>query len=180
MVHYAKDLSEWGRCAMINFQVCSFSELSVQQLYEILLLRSQVFVEEQQCTLPDVDGEDPVAMHLLGKEAGQLVAYLRVFLPNNTQNKIVFGRVVTAAVARQKGYGKALMQALLDYCAAHYSGVTIKCSAQQYLQKFYEGFGFVAYGDFYEEAGIVHVAMELKPRQSQTSAKTQYIGPAKA
>ncbi len=85
---------------------------------------------------------------------------MRVFLPDASQKKIVFGRVVTAPAARQKGYGKALMQALLDYCAVHYPGVTIKCSAQQYLQKFYEGFGFVAYGDLYEEAGIVHIAME--------------------
>ncbi len=147
---------------MIHFQVCAFSELSAQQLYEILLLRSQVFVEEQRCTLPDVDGADPEAMHLLGKEAGKLVAYLRIFLPNGSQNKIVFGRVVTAPDARQKGYGKALMQALLDYCAAHYPGVTIKCSAQQYLQKFYEGLGFVAYGELYEEAGIIHIAMERR------------------
>ena len=147
---------------MIDFQIYSFAELSTPQLYDILLLRSRVFVEEQNCTLPDVDGEDPKAIHFLGKEAEQLAAYMRVFLPNGSQNKIVFGRVVTAPFARQKGYGKALIQAFLDYCAAHYPGVMIKCSAQQYLQKFYEGFGFVAYGDPYDEAGIMHISMERR------------------
>ena len=147
---------------MIDFQIYSFSELSAPHLYEILLLRSQVFVEEQNCTLPDVDGADPEAVHFLGKEAGKLAAYMRVFLPSRSQNKLIFGRVVTAPFARRKGYGKTLMQALLDYGEAHYPGVIIKCSAQQYLQKFYEGFGFVAYGDPYDEAGILHIAMERR------------------
>jgi ElaA protein len=147
---------------MDPFCQLSFNALTSAQLYDILALRSQVFVEEQRCTLPDIDGRDPAAQHLLGYDHGQLVAYLRFFPPTPSESRLVFGRVATAHGARGKGYGKQLMTALLAICDQQYPGVTVKCSAQHYLLAFYEGFGFKAYGEIYEEAGILHVAMERK------------------
>ncbi len=145
---------------MIHFDWYQFSELNVHQLYAVLLLRSDVFVVEQNCVYLDPDGKDIFALHLLGMEKGSLAAYIRLFPPTDIQNYIVFGRVVTARSARTKGYGKKLMQELMNYCDTHFPGISIKCSAQFYLKKFYEGFGLVAHGDTYLEDGIPHIAME--------------------
>lgn len=144
---------------MINFTWRQFSELSNIELYTLLSLRSKVFVVEQHCFYHDQDGKDLNALHLMGMEDGQLVAYLRLFLPTETEKHIVFGRVLTATPVRSKGYGKKLIQELIGYCDMYYPNRTIKCSAQHYLTKFYESFGFVAYGDVYDDAGIPHISM---------------------
>lgn len=144
---------------MINFKWYSFSELTTQQLYELLVLRSDVFVVEQNCAYSDVDGKDQLALHLLGMEQNVLVSYLRLFPPTDVENNIIFGRLVTKKSARAKGHGKKLMQELLNYCNTNYPGIGIKCSAQNYLIGFYKGFGFIQYGELYEEDGIPHIEM---------------------
>jgi ElaA protein len=144
---------------MINFNWYTFSELTAEQLYDILQLRSSIFVVEQRCNYLDADGKDQSALHLLGKEKDALVAYLRLFPPRESQSDIVFGRVLTALSARAKGYGKKLLEEMLRFCHNHFPDSSIKCSAQYYLKKFYEGFGFIAYGEIYEEANIPHIAM---------------------
>jgi ElaA protein len=145
---------------MITFRWYPFPELTVEQLYAALSLRAEVFVVEQKCPYLDPDGKDFAALHLLGMKDNKLVAYIRLFPPTDVQNNIIFGRVVTANFARNKGYGKQLMQEMLRYCAQHYPQITIACSAQLYLKKFYEDFGFKIYGDVYEEDGIPHIAMK--------------------
>lgn len=145
---------------MIHFKWYKFSELTVEQLYSVLSLRADIFVVEQHCHYLDPDGKDLFAIHLLGMDNDSLAAYIRLFPPSDIQNYIVFGRVVTARTARNKGYGKKLMQELVNYCDINFPGITIKCSAQHYLKKFYESFGFKAYGDIYDEDGIPHIAME--------------------
>ncbi len=145
---------------MIHFNWYQFSDLTVEQLYAVLMLRCDIFVVEQHCPYLDPDGKDSYAYHLLGIEDGVLAAYIRLFAPTEIENYVVFGRVVTARTARGKGYGKQLLQELLRYCEYHFPGVAIQCSAQFYLKKFYESFGFVAYGDVYEEDGIPHIGMQ--------------------
>ena len=149
---------------MINFNWYKFSELTVEKLYAVLALRSDIFVVEQHCPYLDPDGKDIFALHLLGMEKDSLVAYIRLFPPTDIENYIVFGRVVTARSARKRGYGKKLIQELLTYCDANFPETIIKCSAQYYLKQFYEGFGFKAYGDIYEEDGIPHIAMQKRFR----------------
>lgn len=146
---------------MITFSWYPFQQLSVDQLYAILMLRATVFVVEQNCVYLDPDGKDKEALHLLGVDNNELVAYIRLFPPKHSENSLIFGRVVTASHTRKNGYGKKLMQALLSYCEQHFPGINIKCSAQHYLIKFYESFGFVAEGDVYDEDGIPHIAMQL-------------------
>ena len=148
---------------MISFNWYHYSKLSTQQLYAILALRSAVFVVEQACAYPDIDGQDHNALHLLGMENDALVTYLRLFPPTNVEHMIVFGRVVTVKSARTKGYAKQLMQALLSYSDTYFPGIEIKCSAQHYLTRFYEGFGFRTYGMVYEEDGIPHIEMRRVP-----------------
>lgn len=145
---------------MISFKWYTFYQLSVEQLYAVLSLRSDIFVVEQNCIYLDADGKDIFAVHLLGQEKDLLVAYLRLFPPTDVENFIRFGRVLTARSSRTKGYGKMLMNELLSYCHKNYPGISIQCSAQHYLKKFYESFGFKAYGDVYEEDGIPHIAMK--------------------
>lgn len=147
---------------MLKFSWHQFNELSTEQLYKVLALRSDIFVVEQNCIYLDPDGKDLYALHLLGIENQQLVAYIRLFLPTDVENYIVFGRVVTARSARSKGYGKLLMQEMVKYCDINYPNTLIKCSAQHYLLEFYESFGFKSYGEIYQEDDIPHIAMERK------------------
>lgn len=93
-------------------------------------------------------------------EKDSLVAYLRLLPPTDIQHYLVFGRVVTARSARTKGYGKKLIEELLAYCDVNFPNITIKCSAQYYLKKFYEGFGFKINGEVYDEDGIPHIGMQ--------------------
>lgn len=145
---------------MITFKWLTFSELSTYQLYDILALRADVFVVEQNIAYTDPDGKDLLAHHLLGIEDNKLVAYLRLFPPTEINNYIKFGRVLTSQSVRTKGYGKKLIQELIDYCNKQFTGIPIKCSAQQYLLKFYQSFGFDAQGESYIEEGIPHIAMQ--------------------
>jgi ElaA protein len=151
---------------MATFNWYTFSELTVDQLYAVLALRSTIFVLEQRCVYLDPDGKDKRALHLLGMEHDSLVAYIRLFPPNDDKEAVVFGRVVTAKSARKKGHGKKLLQELLHYCETHFPQFPIHCSAQYYLKKFYEDFGFEACGKIYEEEGIPHIAMKKKSKQS--------------
>lgn len=144
---------------MINFQWYKFSELTVELLYSILALRADVFIVEHNRVCLDPDGKDISALHLLGIEKGTVAAYIRILPPSDIQNYISFGRVVTAKSARRKGYGKLLMRELLDYCNANFPSISIECSAQHYLQKFYEGFGFKANGNVYTIDNIPHISM---------------------
>jgi len=145
---------------MIDFKWIPFSGLTSKQVYEILSLRSQVFVVEQNCVYLDPDGKDFDTLHLLGYDDGLLATYMRLFLPTESNQFIVFGRIVTAPTERMKGYGKRLMQEMLAYCDKHYPDVIIKCSAQYYLKQFYESFEFKTCSDIYDEDGIPHIAMQ--------------------
>src|SRR5687768_7590147 len=114
---------------MVKFQWVQFAELTVEQLYNVLMMRSDVFVVQQNCVYQDLDGKDIFAKHLLGLENHSLVAYLRLFPPTDTEKFVKFGRVLTARAARNKGYGKKLIAELLAYCHKNYPGLSIKCSA---------------------------------------------------
>ena len=126
----------------MDFKWYKFQELSATLLYEILQLRAKIFVVEQQCIFLDLDDKDQNAIHLLGYQDNKLITYLRLFPPTEDDNTVVFGRVITALHARGSGHGKALMTELLNYVNKNYPNCTIRCSAQAYLEKFYQGFGF--------------------------------------
>lgn len=155
-INYEKKTKESN---MLKLNWYPFSKLTTRQLYDILALRSDVFVVEQKCSYLDPDGKDIDALHLLGMQEDLLVAYIRLFPPTLQQNFILFGRVVTAKSVRGKKYGKSLIRELLAYCEKHFPAISIKCSAQYHLKKFYEEFGFRTEGEVYEEASIPHIDM---------------------
>lgn len=144
---------------MLHIQIKPFSELNTQELYDLLQLRSEVFVVEQNCVYQDLDGKDQKALHVLGYKNDALVAYTRVFKPGAYFEHASIGRVVVARTERQHQYGYDIMKASIDAVKFHYHKKVIKISAQCYLKKFYSNLGFKPIGEEYMEDGIPHIAM---------------------
>lgn len=137
----------------------AWHELTPDVLYAFLRLRSAVFVVEQDCVFPDMDGRDPQCEHLCGWSDGELVAYLRLVPPGVRTPEVSLGRVVTAPSVRGRGLGRAVMQEGLRRCAQRHPGQPITVSAQAHLENFYESLGFRTVGAPYDEDGILHVDM---------------------
>ena len=139
--------------------VKTFEELSTHELYDILQLRSEVFVVEQDCVYQDLDGKDTKALHIIGKKEGKIVAYTRCFKPGIYFEEASIGRVVVDSEERKYRYGSDVMKASVKAIKNHYDTETIKLSAQTYLKKFYNSHGFIEIGEEYLEDSIPHIAM---------------------
>lgn len=139
----------------------SFSELTTDELYALLRLRNEVFIVEQNCPFPDVDGKDQHCHHLLGLDTqkGALLAYTRLVPPGVAYAYSSIGRVVTSVEARGLGAGQELMQRSIVEITRLYGPCTIQIGAQKYLHNFYESFGFLQSGEGYLEDGIEHIPM---------------------
>ena len=144
---------------MIDVKTKTFKELTTQELYDILQLRSEVFVVEQDCVYQDLDGKDQKALHVIGYKENKIVAYTRIFNPGFYFEEASIGRVVVAENQRQHKYGYDIMRASIDAVKEHYNETTIKISAQCYLKKFYTNLGFNEIDEEYLEDGIPHIAM---------------------
>jgi ElaA protein len=144
------------RCAAV-------ADLDPVTLYAILRLRTDVFVVEQQCPYPELDGRDlePGARQVWIEQDGAIVATLRLLRDANGEARI--GRVATAPAARGTGLAAALVRHALELAAADGAGDVV-LDAQSYLADWYARFGFVRDGDEYLEDGIAHVPMRLAPR----------------
>ena len=143
----------------MEIEVKNFEELSTKELYELLQLRSEVFVVEQDCVYQDIDGKDERALHVLGWEDGILVAYARCFQSGDYFDDAAIGRILVRENYRKLGYGHEITKASIEAIKINYKADTIKISAQIYLVIFYESHGFKAIGDRYMEDGIPHIAM---------------------
>lgn len=148
---------------LLHFNCLPFAKLSLQELYDSMALRQEVFVVEQDCPYLDADGKDAAGQHLLGyDDRGQLIAYARLLPPGiSYPGYASIGRVVTSPGARRTGAGKQLMRESIDWCGRLYRETPIKISAQVYLLRFYESFGFQKVGEEYLEDDIPHVGMVL-------------------
>ncbi|MGB2273951.1 MAG: GNAT family N-acetyltransferase [Flavicella sp.] len=143
----------------IDFTIKRYSELTRDELYELMKLRSEVFVVEQNSVYLDVDGKDDKALHVLGVKNGKLVAYSRLFNAGVYFDEASIGRVVVAKKERKNDYGHALFEFSIQSVIQYFKTETIKISAQAYLEKFYSSHGFIAEGEGYLEDGIPHIAM---------------------
>lgn len=137
----------------------TFNQLTTEELYQILRLRSEVFVVEQDCVYQDVDNKDQKALHIIGTKNGEIVAYTRIFKPGDYFNNVSIGRVVVSQDQRKYGLGKRIMQASLAAIDQRFPNQTIEISAQSYLLKFYTELGFKVTGEEYFEDGIPHRRM---------------------
>ena len=138
----------------------SFTELTSDELYELLKLRSEVFVVEQKCIFLDMDNNDQKAFHTLGYLEDELVATTRLFDKDIMyQGYQSIGRVVNSPRHRGSGIGKALMQYSIKECERLFGKGPIKIGAQLYLKKFYNEQGFEQSGAVYLEDEIDHIPM---------------------
>lgn len=144
---------------MLKIEVKTFEALTKQELYDLLQLRSEVFVVEQDCVYQDVDGKDQKALHVLGYKETKLVAYTRLFKPGDYFKESSIGRVVVAKNERHFKYGYDIMTSSIDAIKLHYNETLIKISAQLYLKSFYNNLGFKEIGEAYLEDDIPHIAM---------------------
>jgi len=136
-----------------------FAALTVDELYAILTLRQEVFVVEQACAYLDCDGHDAGSLHLWTTDGPNVVAYTRVLPPGEKFAEASLGRVITSKSARKTGAGRAIVARAIDAISRRYGAVPIRISAQRYLRRFYEDFGFRQVGDEYSEDGIPHIEM---------------------
>ena len=139
--------------------VKKFSELSIEELYQILRLRSEVFVVEQDCVYQDLDNKDQISVHIFIKEKNEIVAYTRIFKSGDYYKNPSIGRVVVSKKNRGKELGKKIMISSIDYIQENIKGDKIELSAQKYLDKFYKDLGFYKIGEDYLEDGIPHQRM---------------------
>lgn len=144
---------------MLEIRIKSFNELTLNELYALLNLRSEIFVVEQDCVYQDIDFKDQKAWHVLDYKQDLLVAYTRIFGPNDYFELASIGRVLVRKEERHLKYGYDIMQKSISFIEERYGAVEIKISAQTYLKRFYESFGFVQMGEGYLEDGIPHIAM---------------------
>jgi len=149
-----------------TWQVKHFSQLSLEQLYELLKLRIDIFVVEQTCYYPDLDSDKGQldrhqdTLHLLGYQDNTLVTYLRILAKDQSyKNYISIGRVATAKQARGKGLGHELLKKALNLCEQHFPKQNIKISAQEHLIGYYQQHGSKQVSPMYLEDNIPHVAM---------------------
>ena len=146
----------------IKWHCKKFRELTVTELYEILKLRSEVFVVEQKCVYLDADDKDALSHHLFITQNGCITAYARLLPPHLSFTEASIGRVLTNPLNRRKGLGILLMQQAIDKTLHLFDTDSIKIGAQLYLKSFYEGLVFVQCSEQYDEDGIPHIEMLFK------------------
>jgi ElaA protein len=148
----------------ISWSWQSLEGMTVKTLYEVLRMRQNVFIIEQNSLYADIDGRDAAAWHLLGHaDDGRLAAYLRVFPGKKNAPETTMGRFVVAPWARGKGLARQMMANSLAWVNNQAPSAPIRISAQRHLKGFYETFGFTAVGAPYDDAGVAHVDMVRPP-----------------
>ncbi|MBB1269018.1 GNAT family N-acetyltransferase [Shewanella sp. SR44-3] len=146
----------------MNWNVVTFSQLTTDSLYELLTLRTDIFVVEQACAYPELDGKDrhPQTLHVLGTDdEGRLLAYSRLLAPGLSYLQASIGRVAVAKAGRGQGLAQQLMQISIETALKTWPEAGIQIGAQEYLSHFYQGLNFVVNSEVYLEDGIPHLDM---------------------
>lgn len=143
----------------LKWKIKPFKALTVDELYDVLQLRSQIFVVEQNCVYLDIDGKDRKAMHLIGEYEGKIVAYSRLFDAGISFDNASIGRVIVDQNYRDRKWGHDLMREAIAAIKSNFGNDKITIAAQLYLKKFYESHGFVQISEMYLEDDIEHIDM---------------------
>jgi ElaA protein len=147
----------------MELQIKKFDELTVTELYNILALRTDVFVVEQNCAYAELDHHDQTSYHIIGTVDNQLVAYARVVPPGGVYAEPSIGRVVVAPKHRRAAYGKKVFAKAVELGKEVYAQEEkLKIQAQVYLEEFYSSFGFETISEPYPDFGVWHVDMIKK------------------
>lgn len=145
----------------MDWKTYHFEELTTKDLYEVLKLRVDVFVVEQNCPYPELDNLDQQSIHLLCREDGVIQSYARLVPAGAKYNLPSIGRVIVRKEARGRGLAKELLERSIDYILTEWKAPAIQLQGQVYLQEFYQSFGFQPVSESYDEDGIPHVDMKL-------------------
>lgn len=149
---------------VLRWEYKHFNKLTAGDLHALLALRCSVFIIEQNCPYLDPDNKDLNSYHVMGWEGNDLVAVARIVEPGISYVEVSVGRVATSSAVRGTGTGKVLMTKTMEYISAIFGEVPVRISAQSYLQKYYEAFGFKRTAkDEYLEDGIPHIQMDFVP-----------------
>lgn len=143
----------------VHWSWSRFEELSLQEWHDIVQLRVNVFVVEQHCPYPELEGKDPECIHIKGQINDSVIATARIVPPGISYQEVSIGRVAVAQNFRGKGFGRILMNTCLQAIDELYGKVPVRLSAQTYLLEFYEQCGFTSTGNEYLEDGIPHTEM---------------------
>lgn len=146
----------------LQWKIKPFKALSTIELYELLQLRNKVFIVEQNCVYQDLDEKDQIAIHIMGELDNKIIAYCRIFKPNDYFTEAAIGRVVLDMNFRNKKMGHQLMQVAIETIQSHFNERNITISAQLYLKHFYESHGFIQSSEEYLEDGIPHIEMKIE------------------
>lgn len=146
----------------MTWKFAGFEELTAAELYEMLKLRVDVFVVEQNCPYPELDGLDQKSVHLAYRENGKILAYSRLVPGELKYGVPSIGRVIVSPDARGRGLARELMDKSIDFIFNEWQTEEIRLQGQVYLQKFYQSFGFNPISDVYDEDGIPHLDMKLE------------------
>ncbi len=155
---------------MVEMIIKRFEDLTLDELYDDLYLRVDVFVVEQNCPYPEIDGKDRYAYHLLCKdEAGKIIASLRILDKGQTFSEMAVGRVVVSPDHRGEGLGKKMMKRAIDFICKELKVPCFNLQAQAHLTPFYEKLGLKICTDIYLEDDIPHQSMiyEAKDHQNE-------------
>ncbi|WP_027702736.1 GNAT family N-acetyltransferase [Metaclostridioides mangenotii] len=143
----------------MNFQIKKFEDLTADEIYEILRIRSEVFVVEQNCAFQDCDNDDQNSYHIFTDDNDRIVSYLRVLKRGTSYDEISIGRVLVAKDHRGKGIAKELLIKAIEFIENTLNECEIRISAQEYLKEFYSSLGFEISSDMYLEDEIPHIEM---------------------
>ena len=143
----------------IEWKIKPFEALTANELYDILQLRSQIFVVEQNCVYLDLDGKEKLALHHFEKYEAKIVAHARLFKAGTSFDNASIGRVTVDSDYRDRKWGFDLMENAIAGILDNYGETQITIGAQLYLKKFYEKLGFVQSSEMYLEDDIPHIEM---------------------
>ncbi|MGL5415560.1 MAG: GNAT family N-acetyltransferase [Clostridium sp.] len=146
----------------MKWKLKEFNELTTQELYNILYLRAEIFVVEQDCSYQDLDFKDQHSYHLFLEKDNKVLAYIRIIKKGISYDEISIGRVCVSITNRNQGLARKIMEKGIDFIFTILKEDTIKISAQEYLLNFYESLGFIKISDTYLEDGIPHIKMLLE------------------
>ena len=148
----------------LNWQFKHYNDLLINEFHDIVALRIDVFVVEQNCSYQDLDGKDKKSYHLICRDGkGTMVATARILPPGLAYSDVSIGRIVTDQSIRNKGAGHELMRKSMQFIKEEFGAVPIVISAQSHLTSFYNQHDFIATGKEYLEDGIPHTEMIHKP-----------------
>ncbi|MTI65808.1 MAG: GNAT family N-acetyltransferase [Firmicutes bacterium] len=142
--------------------VKKYNELTLDELYDILKIRTDTFVVEQNCPYPECDGKDKFSYHMIGKKNNEIIAYLRILPKGISYKEVSIGRVLVKKDHRGLELGKQIMKRAIKFIREDLKENFIRISAQKYLLNFYINLGFTKESEVYLEDGIEHIEMLFK------------------